>query len=219
MSAFQNHIVAPLKSSIAIVFDDHQLFSYSFSVIIERLGLFQSVKTFSVEKELMNFLITNNKSNNYIFLDYYIQDKTSILMLNEIKRINKLSKIIMCSSVHSPAIIENILTYEPAGFISKSSDINILMECIKTVERGEQYLCPHTLESLSEYEKIEKITFTAREIDILGYFSKGLSIAETAEKTFLSKHTVVSHRRNMMAKVRCKSITELLAYARKNDLI
>ncbi|MFB2119291.1 hypothetical protein [Parapedobacter sp. 2B3] len=37
--------------------------------------------------------------------------------------------------------------------------------------------------------------------------------------SYLSKHTIVSHRRNMMTKSGSKSITELLAYARKQRLL
>ena len=41
----------------------------------------------------------------------------------------------------------------------------------------------------------------------------------TAEKFFLSKHTVVSHRRKMMKKTNTNTITELLSYVRKTGLI
>lgn len=56
-------------------------------------------------------------------------------------------------------------------------------------------------------------------MDMLYHFSQGNSIQETAEIAHLSKHTVVSHRRRMMEKTNSKSITELLAYARKLNII
>jgi len=59
---------------------------------------------------------------------------------------------------------------------------------------------------------------SVREIEILHYFAQGFSVNETAEKFFLSKHTVVSHRRKMMRKTNTNTITELLSYVRKMGL-
>lgn len=206
------------RDSIAVIFDDHLLFADSFSAIIERLKLFQSVQTFSQEENLIDFIINNHKTPVYIFLDYYIYEKNSLMLLNEIKRLNKSSRVIFCSSVQNPAIVQNVLTYQPNGFISKSSGVDIVLECVKSIENGQFYTCPVITSTLSQYQEDEKVAFTAREIDILQYFAQGLSIAETAETTFLSKHTIIAHRRNMMEKANCKSITELLAYARRKNL-
>lgn len=208
-----------LKDSIAMVFDDHQLFADAFSSILERLNLFKTVQSFTDEEEFMNYVIKSNQTSILVFLDYFIYDKNSLLLFNEIKRINKNSKVVFCSSVQSPTIIENVLSYNPAGFISKSSGMNLVLECVKKVEQGEQFLCPIITEITSKFNSTESVIFTARELDILQYFAKGLSIAETAEKTFLSKHTIIAHRRNMMEKANCKSITELLIYSRKHEFI
>ncbi len=216
MSLQNKHIRT--RDSIAIIFDDHLLFADSFSAIIERLKLFQSVQTFYHEEKLIDFIINNHKIPVYIFLDYYIYEKNSLMLLNEIKRINKSSRVIFCSSVKNPTIVQNVLTYQPNGFISKSSGIDIVLECVKNVENGQFYACPVITGTLNQYQEDEKVAFTAREIDILQYFAQGLSIAETAESTFLSKHTIIAHRRNMMEKANCKSITELLAYARRKNL-
>lgn len=54
----------------------------------------------------------------------------------------------------------------------------------------------------------KKILFTARELEILQYFSQGLSIAHTAELAHLNKNIIIAHRRKMMQKVRVNSIKE-----------
>ncbi len=207
------------RDSIAIIFDDHLLFVDAFSTIIEKAKLFRSIQAFSKEDKLIDYIISNNKKSIYVFLDYFVYETNSLLLFNEIKRLNKSSRIIFCSSVQTPSIIQNVLTYQPNGFISKSSGIDTVLECIKTIESGQQYICPVIQESVNAYQESEKVNFTARELDLLQYFAQGLSIGETADKTFLSRHTIVAHRRNMMAKADCKSITELLAYSRKMEFI
>lgn len=207
------------NKAIAVVLDDHLLFLDSFSALIERLGIFQSVQIFDDEQLLSQFLINHPKTPIYLFLDYYLKDKNALLLINETRRLNRQVKVIVISSVSSPTTIANILTYNPKGLISKSSGFDTILQCIDTIGRGDQYICPVIGEILSSKDHISAIPFSNRELEILQYFARGLSIAQTAEKSHLSKHTIVAHRRNMMAKVHVNSITELLAYARAKELI
>lgn len=207
------------NEAIAIVFDDHLLFADSFSALIERLELFRSVHTLSDERELIHFLIKHSQSPIYLFLDYYLKNKNGLPLINEARRLNKHITIIVMSSVISPTAIANILSYSPQGFVSKSSGFNAILECLTIINQGGQYISPSISEIVSNVNLSKKILFTARELEVLQYFAHGLSIAQTAEQTHLSKHTIVAHRRKMMAKANVNSITELLSYAREQELI
>lgn len=205
--------------AIAIVFDDHLLFADSFSALIERMELFRSVHTISEERELISFLIKHYESPIYLFLDYYLQNKNGLPLINEARRLNKHITIIVISSVISPTTIRNILSYNPDGFVSKSSGFNAIVECLMIISQGGQYISPTISDIASNTNPTIKLPFTARELEVLHYFAQGLSIAQTAERAHLSKHTIVAHRRKMMAKVNVNSITELLFYARRQELI
>lgn len=207
------------KEAIAIVFDDHLLFADSFSALIERLELFRSVHTLGEEQELTQFLIKHSRSHIYLFLDYYLKNQNGLPLINVARRLNKHVTIIVVSSVVSPTAITNILSYSPHGLISKSSGVDAILECLAMVGRGEQYISPVIAEINSNSNLKNTIPFSARELEILQHFAHGLSIAQTAEQTYLSKHTIVAHRRNMMSKVNVNSITALLSYARKQELI
>lgn len=203
----------------AIVFDDHLLFADSFSSLLERLELFNTVQTFSDERDLRQFLIKHSEIPVYVFLDYYLKGGTGLTLISEVKRMNRQAVIIIMSSVVSPTAVINILEYKPQGFVSKSSGFDSIIQCLTTVARGKQYICPVIAEILATIHPTKKVLFTARELEILQYFAQGLSIAHTAEKAHLSKHTIVAHRRKMMSKINVNSITELLSYARKHELI
>lgn len=206
-------------NTVAIIFDDHLLFADSFSALIERLELFSAVHTLNDKRELTHFLIKNSKAKIYLFLDYYLKNENGLMLINEIKRLNRQLMIIMMSSTISPAVITNILDYKPQGLISKSSGFDTILQCLTTISHGQQYICPVISKIIDDMDSTRKIPFTARELEILQYFAQGLSIAHTAEKAYLSKHTIVAHRRKMMSKVHVNSITELLAYARAQELI
>lgn len=205
-------------NTIAIVFDDHLLFADSFSALIERLELFNAVHTINDKKELTQFIIKHSKVRIYLFLDYYLKNENGLTLINEVKRLNRQLIIIIMSSTISSTTVTNILDYKPQGFISKSSGFDMILQCLTTIANGNQYICP-VISKIVEQTAIRKIPFTARELEILQYFAQGLSIAHTAEKAHLSKHTIVAHRRKMMSKINVNSITELLSYARSEELI
>lgn len=205
--------------SIAIVLDDHLLFADSFSALLEQLGLFSAVYTFGCNQELSRFLIRQPDANAYLFLDYYLQNGNGLRLMNDVRRLNKNAQIIVMSSVSSPIAVGNILDYNPQGFVSKTSGFNIILRCLEMIASGKQYLCPVIREIAENVRHESTALFTARELEILHYFAQGFSIADTAEKVFLSKHTIVAHRRKMMSKVEVKSITGLLSYARNHELI
>ncbi len=61
--------------------------------------------------------------------------------------------------------------------------------------------------------------FTNRELEILKLLGEGLTTALIAEKLFVSKETVTTHRKNMLAKTGFKNSTQLLAHCIRNGLI
>jgi DNA-binding NarL/FixJ family response regulator len=207
------------QNAIAIVLDDHKLFADSFSALIDRLDFFQHIKTFNERKGVINYLLEQERLPIYLFLDYHLDGDNSLSLIHEVKLFYKRAYIIIISGTSNANVISNVLRYAPHGFISKSSGIDIVIDCIRHIEKDERFICPATEKLLNESKEISEIPFTPRELEILEDFAHGLSIEDTAKKRFLSKHTIVAHRRKMMSKIKAKSITELLAYARNVGII
>ncbi|MGV3763420.1 LuxR C-terminal-related transcriptional regulator [Parapedobacter sp.] len=209
-----------LGNPIAIVYDDHRLFAETFAAVLEKLQLFKSVHLFADDEHAYRqFMVKHFDTPVYLFLDYYLPQNNALTLINETRRINKKTHIVVVSSITTPSLIAHILTYNPHGFISKSCGVDIVVECLSTISQGERYMCPVTREIAHSDPRVDEVPFTARELEMLRYFAQGLSVIDTANKTHLSKHTVVAHRRKMMTKAGVNSITELLAYARNKELI
>lgn len=209
-----------LGNPIAIVYDDHLLFAETFAAVLEKLQLFKSVHLFADDEHAYRqFMVKHFDVPVYLFLDYYLPQNNALTLISETRRINKKVRIVVVSSITTPSLIAHILTYSPHGFISKSCGVDIVIECLRTISQGERYMCPVTREIAHSDPRVDEVPFTARELEMLRYFAQGLSVIDTANKTHLSKHTVVAHRRKMMTKAGVNSITELLAYARNKELI
>jgi DNA-binding CsgD family transcriptional regulator len=55
-------------------------------------------------------------------------------------------------------------------------------------------------------------TLTARELDVIHWFSQGLKVKEIAEKLFISHHTVQTHWKSIKKKLEIKSTIDILRY-------
>ena len=86
---------------------------------------------------------------------------------------------------------------------------------------GEEYFCKAVLDAISEAirpnEKSDNLS--ERETDVLVEICRGLSTQEIADKLFLSKRTVDSHRANILEKTGSKNTASLVVYAIKNNLV
>ncbi|MFD2037341.1 DNA-binding response regulator [Belliella marina] len=208
-----------MKKHKAVIFDDHRLFSDSFSSMLEKVEIFTSVHSIFDEKLLYQFLIIEGSNPICLFMDFNHYEGNSLFLINEARRFNRSIIIIVVSGVTSPSLIKSILSYQPQGFISKFSGFDRVIECLKKNFEGYHYICPEIKKMMGSFDEIDDIQFTSRELQLLQIFAQGNSIIQTAGKVHLSKHTVVSHRRKMMKKANCRSITELLAFARQLELI
>ncbi|HUH74078.1 MAG TPA: response regulator transcription factor [Chitinophagales bacterium] len=209
------------ESSIALVLDDHNIFTTSFCTLLEQTRLFQHVYGFANEDDLRFFLLEKRgKSKVFLFLDYYLKDKICISFINEVRRFHVNMHIIVLSSLTNPILIQNLLNYKIDGFLSKYSESTEIVICVQSVLKSQNlYISPFIQEILSSFKHLNAVPFSAREIEILKLFAQGLTVNATAENLILSRHTIVSHRRRMMAKTNSKTISELLAFAGKIELI
>ena len=87
-------------------------------------------------------------------------------------------------------------------YIQKPVDVD---ELRKAVERFKNEICCKFNTAV-----IKQFELSERETELIQYLDKGLSSEEIAEKMFLSKHTVDTHRRNILLKTGARNTVELL---------
>ena len=68
-------------------------------------------------------------------------------------------------------------------------------------------------------EKSENVELSNREIDVLVALAKGLTNKEISDQLFISVHTVITHRKNIIRKTGIKSVSGLTVYALLNNLV
>lgn len=61
-------------------------------------------------------------------------------------------------------------------------------------------------------------SITPREVDVLRLLAEGRTSREIAKELFISRHTVDTHRRNLLKKLGCKTVVDLVQIAYANGL-
>ena len=72
------------------------------------------------------------------------------------------------------------------------------------------------LERLRNHDTISSLT--PRELEIIQYMANGELCSEIARKLKLSKHTVSTHRKNILRKLQFSRVSEVVAFAVRNGL-
>jgi DNA-binding CsgD family transcriptional regulator len=69
------------------------------------------------------------------------------------------------------------------------------------------------------YLKEEQQIISKREKEILLWMAEGFTSNDIANKLFISEHTVINHRKNMLLKCGVNNVAALIAYALRNSII
>lgn len=111
------------------------------------------------------------------------------------------------------------------ALVSSYVDRNVLKQYNDVIELndGKQKVISKIYASLndsgSNASQTENIELSNRETDVLVAIAKGLTNKEISEQLFISVHTVITHRKNIIKKTGIKSVSGLTVYALLNNLI
>lgn len=113
------------------------------------------------------------------------------------------------------------------GYLLKDSSPQLIIDSIKDVAAGTNPMSAqasaHLLNALKDNREISNertpSPLTAREIDVLTIFSKGMSYKETADILEISPHTVRIHAKAIYAKIKVASRGEAVFEAVKSGWI
>ncbi|MNE77757.1 Oxygen regulatory protein NreC [compost metagenome] len=111
------------------------------------------------------------------------------------------------------------------GYLLKNTDQETLVEAIKTVHNGQQYIDSHIQKLLLEESisgrkaSIFEIPLTKREKEILKLIAEERTNQQIADSLFISLRTVETHRLNLTQKLNIKNTAGLVKEAIKRGLI
>lgn len=147
----------------------------------------------------------------------------------QIKNQFKTLQILAISPMLPKEEISSLLNAGITSFLLKECDKQEICDAIDNTQNGTRFLCGQIIDALTADTDISIKTFkkascegfaiSEREIEIIKNIALGLSNKQIAEKLFLSFHTVHTHRKNVMQKLRVNNTAGVVMFAVKNNLL
>lgn len=132
------------------------------------------------------------------------------------------ARIIMFSMNDDPIFAARAIETGAKGYVSKSGDPADLVEAIKTVAAGGQYL-PATIAQRLAFERLDPrenrlARLSTRELEILRLLGTGKSLSEVAWQLNAPYKTIANASAIMRQKLGIRSLPELVRFAIDNSL-
>lgn len=170
-----------------------------------------------------NFIIKNGIQ--FIIKKHFISAKARII--NNFKAISEYlseTKKIICDFENYYKLQKSNLDFFGINFLIIDREVNKILDEYETdfisVEASKEVII-EKLENFFNYNNLnyENSSLTEREKEILKLVAQGLTNKEISDKLFISVYTVITHRKNISAKLGIKTISGLTTYAILNGLV
>jgi len=205
-----------------VILDDHLMVLEGLQTMLKNDKNITVTNTFSQGKDLLDFLKTNTP--DVILLDINLPDSNGIDLCKTIFTKKPSIYIIGLSNYSETGFIKSMMRNGAKGYLLKNTTKNELIEAIKTVHSGSNYL-PKVLKDklLNESFGAQTSSFvpkiTRREKEILTCIAEELTNSEIAKKLFISIKTVESHRKNLHQKFGVRNTAGLIKEAFTKGLL
>ncbi len=163
------------------------------------------------------------KHYDVVITDISMTGMSGIELCTKIKTLNCFIKVLVLSMHDEAEYIREALLCESDGYLLKNSGKKELITAIKTMmEKGSYYaydVLPHIYAEVKADESHSVHKLSPRELEVFQLILQEMTSKEIAEKLYISKQTVDTHRINIMEKTSSKSVVGLIKYAIKHNLL
>ncbi len=217
----------PIKVIIA---DDHVLYRAG---VKTSLSTKKDVKVIAEADNGMHLLnLIKSIPCDVILLDIQMPVMDGIAALPEIKKILPNVKVIMLTFVEDQSMITKLMELGANSYLTKTSDVEIIYEAIKTCFEQEYYFNSLTNQALlsnlkqrqapiaaQQMMQQQEVLLSEKETTILRLMCEEKSTKEIADIVDLSPRTVESIRDKLKVKTGAKSTAGLIMYAVRHKII
>lgn len=152
-----------------------------------------------------------------VVTDLQMPDISGQSLIAELRNHHPDIKVLVMTMFDSAYVVQQVQSSSANGFFVKQGDQQELETALKTVLEGGQYWPAEVIEN-HESELATLARLTRRETEILRLIANNLSTKIIAEQLFISEETVLTHRKNLMAKLEIHSTAGLVSFALKNNM-
>ncbi len=208
--------MTPLK---ILLVDDHPIVRSGFRQLLELEPGWNVVAEVGSARELAATLLV--VECDVLVLDLNLPDGDGMVMIRQLLA-QRPNLAIVVMTMHDGALyVQEALAAGAMGYVSKRAAPDELIDAIRTVQRGEQYLDralrPPPASDAGGPRLLPELT--EREAQVFLLLARGHSVARVAATIGINNKTAYAHRSSIYAKLKLASDHELGVLAKRRGLV
>ena len=172
---------------------------------------------------------TRELKPDVVILDIGMPSLNGLEATRQILKLNPQAKVLILTLHDSDQVVRDVLNAGARGFLLKSDAARDLVAAVEALKRDKTYFTSKVAAMVLEgYLKagtgpapptVGRNRLTPREREIVQLLAEGKSTKEVAVVLGLSVKTAETHRSNIMRKLQLHSVSDLVLYAVRNNIV
>lgn len=162
-----------------------------------------------------------------IILDIGMPNLNGLAATRQIVQHDERQRVIILTVTDSEQVIREVLAAGARGFVLKSDAARDLITAVEAIEKNRTFFTSRVgqivltgyLKNGQPQAEPTLPTLTPREREVVQLLAEGKSTKEVASVLNLSTKTAETHRSNIMRKLGIHSVSELVLYAVRNNIV
>jgi DNA-binding NarL/FixJ family response regulator len=209
-----------------LIADDHEVVREGMRALIEREPGWEVCGMATNGQEAVDS--AKKLKPEIVVLDMTMPELDGLTALRQIKNALPNTEVVIFSAHHSEDVIEQLFDAGAKSYIQKSDAGRHLVTAIKSLAEHKPFFTPEISEILfakffsagsGKRQAEVDHSLTAREREIVRLLAEGQSNKEIASSLGISIRTAETHRAALMRKLDVNSVSALVRYAIRNNII
>jgi len=216
-----------MKPFRVLVADDHDLMRRGIRTLLETHAGWEVCGEARTGREAVEK--AEELKPDVIVLDISMPELNGVEAARRIRKTSANTEVLILSMHYSDQLIREIVDAGIRGYIVKSDSDRDLIIAVETLAKHKPFFTPHATEViLGNYNtgrpgvnlpELISNRLTSREREIVQLLAEGKSSKEVASSLGISVKTAETHRANIMRKLDLHSVSEVVRYAVRNQII
>lgn len=207
-----------MKAAVAVV-DDHPLFRQGLVVALREDPELEVVGEAGSADEALQLL--EHVRADVAIVDLLMPGTSGITLASEIHEREPTCRVLGLSVIDEPGLIADMLRANASGYALKTQPVAEILAAIHQVLGGLRYLPPSVSRDAVQRELDGAVArplqrLTKREREVFELLIRGHSNDEIAERLFIARRTVETHRQRIMNKLSAHSIVQMQRIAARH---
>jgi DNA-binding NarL/FixJ family response regulator len=209
----------PIRVMLA---DDHRILRASLRILLEKNGC-EIVAEASTGEEAL--ALAAKAHPQVIVMDLGMPGTGGLAATHRMRKASPRSRVLVLSAYDDEEYVLEALTEAgAAGYLVKTDAPEELLNAVRVINSGKQYLSPSVAPILlsrvkAQHARSDRSTLTQREREVLRLIGEGATSKDIAQKLGISPKTAQVHRENLKGKLNLRTTAAIVRYAIKHKIV